>query len=392
VIRATGRAVWIVLDGVGLGALPDAAAYGDAGAATLPHVAAACGGLALPNLQRLGLGHLAVIAGVPPHPAPCGAFGRMREQAAGKDSISGHWEMAGVTLGEPLATYPQGFPPALLESFAAVAGSLPLGNVAASGTAILDRYGAEHLQTGRPIVYTSVDSVLQIAAHEAVLPPDALYRLCREIRALADSYGIGRVIARPFTGDLATGFRRTPGRKDFPMPPPRATLLDRLEQAQIPVWAVGKLADLFAGRGIARQLPTSDNHEGMVRILEAYRELPGPGLLAANLIDFDMIYGHRQDAAGFGSALEAFDAWLPQLQSLMAKDDLLLIAADHGCDPLTTGTDHTREFVPVLGWHPGLQGARPLGERFSFADLGATLADYFGLPATPGVSFLGELG
>jgi phosphopentomutase len=389
--RATGRAVWIVLDGVGLGALPDAAAYGDAGAATLPHVATACGGLALPNLQRLGLGQLAAITGVPPHPAPCGAFGRMREAAAGKDSISGHWEMAGVTLDEPLATYPQGFPAALLERFAAAAGCLPLGNVAASGTAILDRYGAEHLQTGRPIVYTSVDSVLQIAAHEAVLPPGALYRLCRQVRVLADSYGIGRVIARPFTGDPAGGFRRTGGRKDFPMPPPRATLFDCLEQAQIPVWAVGKLADLFAGRGIARQLPTRDNREGMVRILEAYGELPGSGLVAANLIDFDMIYGHRQDAVGFGQALEAFDAWLPQLQTLLTDDDLLLIAADHGCDPLTAGTDHTREYVPVLGWRPGLQAARPLGERSSFADLGATLADFFGVPVTTGVSFLGEV-
>ena len=389
--RPSGRAIWIVLDGVGLGALPDAAAYGDSDAATLPHVAAACGGLALPNLQRLGLGHLAAIAGVPPHPSPCGAFGRMREQAAGKDSISGHWEMAGVTLQAPLATYPQGFPAALLEGFAAAAGCLPLGNVAASGTAILDRYGAEHLQSGRPIVYTSVDSVLQIAAHEAVLPPAALYELCRQVRVLADSYGIGRVIARPFTGDPATGFRRTPGRKDFPMPPPRATLLDRLEQAQVPVWAVGKLADLFAGRGIARQLPTRDNREGMARILQAYGELPGAGLLAANLIDFDMIYGHRQDAVGFGHALEAFDAWLPQLQSLLAKEDLLLIAADHGCDPLTAGTDHTREFVPVLGWRPGLQSARPLGERASFADLGATLADFFGVPVTAGVSFLGEV-
>jgi len=386
-----GKAVWIVLDGVGLGALPDAAVYGDSDAATLPHVANACGGLALPNLQRLGLGHLATIAGVSPHPAPCGAFGRMCEQAAGKDSISGHWEMAGVTLGEPFATYPQGFPAALMMSFAAVAGCRPLGNVAASGTAILDLYGAEHLCTGRPIVYTSVDSVLQIAAHEAVLPSAALYELCRQVRILADSYRIGRVIARPFTGDPATGFSRTPGRKDFPMPPPRATLFDRLEQAQIPVWAVGKLADLFAGRGIGRQLPTRDNREGMVRILEGYGELPRPGLLAANLIDFDMIYGHRQDAIGFGHALEAFDAWLPQLQAVLARDDLLLMAADHGCDPLTTGTDHTREYVPVLGWRPGMQAARRLGERSSFADLGATLADFFGVPVTTGLSFLKEV-
>jgi phosphopentomutase len=390
--RRIGRAVWIVLDGVGLEALPDAAAYGDAGAATLPHVAAACGRLSLPNLRQLGLGHLAEIAGVPPAPAPGGAFGRMREQAAGKDSISGHWEMAGVTLVEPFATFPQGFPAALIERFAEIAGIRPLGNVAASGTAILDRYGAEHLRTGQPIVYTSVDSVMQIATHEAVLAPPQLYRLCWQARELADSYRIGRVIARPFTGDPGTGFRRTAGRKDFPMPPPRPTLLDRLTAAGLPVWAVGKLADLFAGRGIARQLPTRDNDEGMARILAALGELAGPGLLAANLIDFDMIYGHRQDAIGFGRALETFDAWLPQLQAAMTGDDLLLISADHGCDPLTPGTDHTREYVPLLAWRPGLHDARPLGERLTFADLGATLAAYLGVTLPEGTSFLEKLG
>ena len=389
--RGQGRAVWIVLDGVGLGALPDAAAYGDEDAATLPHVAAACGGLSLPNLQRLGLGNLADIAGVPPIPAPCGAFGRMREQAAGKDSISGHWEMAGVTLAEPFATFPQGFPPDLIAQFAEVAGCLPLGNVGSSGTSILGRYGAEHLRTGRPIVYTSVDSVFQIAAHEQVLPPDDLYRLCRQVRTLVDAWRIGRVIARPFTGTLASGFRRTPGRKDFPAPPPCPTLLDRLTEAGIPVWAVGKLADLFAGRGIARQLPTRDNPDGMARIIETWAELPVPALLAANLIDFDMIYGHRQDAPGFGRAMAAFDTWLPQLQAELTGDDLLLISADHGCDPLTPGTDHTREYVPVLAWRPGLNEARPLGERTTFADLGATLAEYFGVVLPEGTSFLGEL-
>jgi len=387
-----GRAVWIVLDGVGLGALPDAAAYGDEDAATLPHVAAACGGLFLPNLQRLGLGHLADIAGVPPVRIPCGAFGRMREQAAGKDSISGHWEMAGVTLAEPFATFPQGFPADLIGRFAEAAGARPLGNVVASGTAILDLYGVEHLRTGRPIIYTSVDSVFQIAAHEAVIPPRELYRLCRCARELADSYRIGRIIARPFTGDAASGFRRTPGRKDFPLPPPRPTLLDRLTATGFPVWAVGKLADLFAGRGVVRQLPTRDNDEGMERILDALKELDGSGLLAANLIDFDMIYGHRQDAVGFGRALERFDLWLPQLQAALSGDDLLLISADHGCDPLTPGTDHTREYVPILAWRPGLNDPRPLGERSTFADLGATLAAYFGVTLEEGRSFLEKLG
>ena len=386
-----GRAVWIVLDGVGIGALPDAGDYGDAAAATLPHVAAACGGLNLPHLRRLGLGHLAAIAGVPPAPAPCGAFGRMLEQASGKDSISGHWEMTGVTLREPFATFPKGFPPELIEAFTALAGCPPLGNVAASGTAILADFGAEHLRSGRPIVYTSVDSVFQIAAHEAVLPPAELYRLCQLTRTLVDPWRIGRVIARPFCGDPGTGFRRTAGRKDFPVSPPGPTLLDRLTAAEIPVWAVGKLADLFAGRGIARQLPTRDNEEGMARILEALGEMPGPGLLAANLIDFDMVYGHRQDAPGFGRALEAFDAWLPRLQSVLEKGDLLLISADHGCDPQTPGTDHTREAVPVLAWQPGFCTAVPLGERSTFADLGATLAEYFGVTLAEGTSFLQEM-
>ena len=391
-LHPSGRAVWIVLDGVGVGALPDAADYGDAGAATLPHVAAACGGLNLPNLGRLGLGHLADIAGVPAEPSPHGAFGRMRERAAGKDSISGHWELAGVTLAEPFTTHPQGFPSELVDEFAKLAGTPPLGNVAASGTAILERFGAEHLQSHRPILYTSVDSVFQVAAHIDVLSEAELYRLCLAARRLCDRYRIGRVIARPFQGDSVGGFRRTAGRKDFPMPPPAPTLFDRLAAAGVAVWSVGKLADLFAGRGIARAMPTGDNAEGMTRILQAWRELPAPGLIAANLIDFDMIYGHRKDAAGFGRALEAFDAWLPRLQALLGEEDLLLICADHGCDPLTPGTDHTREYVPVLAWRRNLGPGVPLGERQSFADLGATLAEFYGINWSVGTSFYRVLG
>lgn len=389
--RRSGRAVWIVLDGVGIGALPDAVEYGDGGAATLPHVASACGGLTLPHLSRLGLGHLAAITGVSPDPSPQGAFGRMRERAAGKDSISGHWELAGVTLDEAFATYPQGFPEELVASFAALAGSSPLGNIAASGTAILDLYGAEHLRSGRPILYTSVDSVFQVAAHVEVLSESALYRLCAGARQLCDRYRIGRVIARPFQGDPLQGFHRTAGRKDFPMPPPAPTLLDRLAAAGVTVWSVGKLADLFAGRGIARSVPTGNNAEGMMQILDAWQQLPTPGLLAANLIDFDMIYGHRCDAHGFGRALEAFDAWLPELQARLGEDDLLLICADHGCDPLTPGTDHTREYVPVLAWRPGLAQGVPLGERQGFADLGATLAEFFNVEIAEGCGFFGAL-
>jgi len=390
-IHRPGRAVWIVLDGVGVGELPDAGDYGDRGASTLPHVAAACGGLALPNLGRLGLGHLAAIPGVPPDSAPQGAFGRMRECAAGKDSISGHWELAGVTLKIPFATYPDGFPAGLLDGFAALAGKPPLGNISSSGTAILEQFGAEHLRTGRPILYTSVDSVFQVAAHIEVMSEAALCGLCQSARELCDHYRIGRVIARPFQGDPAAGFSRTAGRRDFPMPPPVPTLLDRLSAAGVAVWSVGKLADLFAGRGIARKVSTGDNLEGMARILEVWPALPSPGLVAANLIDFDMIYGHRQDARGFGRALEVFDAWLPALQQAMRADDLLLISADHGCDPSTPGTDHTREYVPILAWRPGLEEGVPLGERQSFADLGATLAEFFGVDFCEGTSFFHKL-
>ena len=314
----------------------------------------------------------------------------MRECAAGKDSISGHWELAGVTLKTPFATYPDGFPIGLLDGFAALAGKPPLGNISSSGTAILEQFGAEHLHTGRPILYTSVDSVFQIAAHVEVMSETALYGLCQAARELCDDYRIGRVIARPFQGDPVTGFRRTAGRRDFPMPPPAPTLLDRLSAAGVTVWSVGKLADLFAGRGIARKVSTGDNFDGMARILEVWSNLPAPGLVAANLIDFDMVYGHRQDALGFGRALEAFDAWLPALQREMSADDLLLICADHGCDPSTPGTDHTREYVPVLAWRPGLRTGVPLGERHSFADLGATLAEFFGVECREGTSFFGE--
>lgn len=388
----TGRAIWIVLDGVGVGALPDAASYGDSGAATLQHVAAACGGLHLPHLAGLGLGHLAEIAGVAAVPAPCGAYGRMQEIAPGKDSTTGHWELAGVVQDPPFATFPEGFPPDLLQRFETLAGTPPLGNLSASGTEIIQELGAEHLRSGRPILYTSVDSVLQIAVHEDVLPPQELHALCQRVREMADEYRIGRVIARPFEGDAVSGFRRTSRRKDFSMPPPAPTLLDHLDDAGHRVCALGKINDLFSGRGISQVVPTRDNADGMRAFLPALAELPADSLLVANLIDFDMLYGHRQDALGFGNALEAFDVWLPQLQAAMQPDDLLMITADHGCDPTTPGSDHTREYVPLLAWQPQMTAGVDLGVRCGLSDLAATLADFFRLTVVlPGRSFWGEI-
>ena len=370
------RAIWIVLDGVGLSALPDAKSYGDESAATLPHVAMACGGLSLPNLQALGLGSLAAIRGVPPLAEPVGAYGRLAERSAGKDSIIGHWELAGVVVDRPFATYPQGFPDELVDAFAKISGKQPLGNVSAGGISILKEYGAEHVKSGRPILYTSVDSVFQIAAHEEVLPPKELYHLCQQARRLVDDYDIARVIARPFQGDPVKGFRRTPRRKDFPTPPPQKTLLECLSEQGLTVSAVGKIDDLFAGRGITTSTTTIDNADGMSKILTRLGSLD-EGMLAANLIDFDMVYGHRNDAIGFGRALESFDAWLPQLYQVMNEEDLLIISADHGCDPTMPGTDHTREYVPVLVWSKSMVEGVNLGDRTSFADVGATLAAYF---------------
>lgn len=391
-MQPEGRAILIVLDGVGLEALPDAGLYGDEAAATLPHVAASCGGLNLPQLEQMGLGHLAVMEGVAPVERPHGAFGRMKGKSTGKDSTVGHWELAGIAPVKAFATFPDGFPENLINEFRKVAGKSPLGNIAASGTAILDQLGEQHVQTGRPIVYTSVDSVFQIAAHEAVLSPEQLYDLCRKVRVIADDYNIGRVIARPFLGDPRTGFRRTSRRKDFSMPPPTLTILDSFAKAGREVYAVGKISDLFNGRGIGVSLPSCGNKDGMAKILTGLKTLPRGGLLVANLIDFDMLYGHRQDAVNFGRALRDFDRWLLRLQRAMSRQDLLIITADHGCDPTTPGTDHTREYVPLLVWQTGLAGGVDLGTRESFADVAATLAEFSGVEATgKGQSFWAEI-
>jgi len=388
-IRPLRRAVLIVLDGVGIGALPDAAAYGDAGANTLLHVAEAVGGLQLPILQRLGLGNILSLPGVPASPAPQAAYGRMAERSAGKDSTTGHWEIAGVRQSQPFPTYPEGFPEALLAEFTARTGYRPLGNLAISGTEVLRRYGEEHLRSGQPIVYTSVDSVFQIAAHEAVIPVEDLYALCRTTRVLLNPWRIGRVIARPFVGSCAADFRRTPRRHDFSLPPTAPTLLDRLLEAGLPVAGVGKVGDLFAGRGLSSSRPSESNRHGMELILEAMQAQES-GLIFTNLVDFDMEYGHRLDAAGFARALAEFDAWLPRLLAQLDHEDLLLITADHGCDPTTPGTDHSREYVPLLAWRAG-GGGGDLGTRDGFDDVAATLAQGFGLNWPGGGGFLREL-
>lgn len=383
------RVVLLVLDGVGIGALPDAARFGDAGAHTLLHVAEMAGGLQLPNLQRLGLGNVAPVPGLAPIARPAAAFGKMIEVSIGKDTPTGHWELAGLPTLDPYATFPDGFPAEIIDAFTQATGLEPLGNIAASGTEIIARLGAEQLRSGRPIVYTSADSVFQIAAHEESIPPARLYAICRIARTLLDPWRVGRVIARPFVGDPSAGFRRTSRRHDFAMQPPQPTLLDRLMAAGYETVGIGKIGDIFAGRGLSASRPTTGNADGMLQTLDALETL-GAGLLFVNLVDFDMLYGHRLDAGGFARALIEFDVWLPRLQAVLGDDDLLIITADHGCDPQVNGTDHTREHVPLLVWHRR-GGAVALGLRQSFADVAATIAQLFAVDGVSGRSFLPQL-
>ncbi len=384
------RTVLLTLDGCGIGALPDAAAYGDAGANTLGHVAACCGGLNLPHLAALGLGNIAPLAGVASTQRPTGAYGRMLEASAGKDSTTGHWEIAGLIQEQPFPTYPRGFPDHIMAAIHQAIGIEPLGNMAASGTDILRYLGEEHVRSGRPIVYTSADSVFQIAAHEKVIEVEKLYEICCTVRSLLNPWRICRVIARPFVGHNAATFKRTSRRRDYSLPPNGITLLDRLVEAGLEVFGVGKTSDLFAGRGISRSYKSRNDAEGMEQTLTALRDLKR-GLVFTNLVDFDMIYGHRLDGTGFGRALERFDAWLPHLQAALEPTDLMIVTADHGCDPTTPGTDHTRETVPLLCWHPVLAEGVPLGVRESFADVAATLAELYGVNSENGRSFARSL-
>jgi phosphopentomutase len=385
------RALLIVLDGVGAGALPDADAYGDAGSHTLMHVAEANGGLRVPNLERLGFGHIAPLAGVRRVAAPTGCWGRMAERSPGKDSTTGHWEMMGVILERPFPLYPRGFPTELLDRWSERVGRGWLGNVAASGTEIIQRLGEDHQRTGRYIVYTSADSVFQVAAHKETVPLDELYRACAEARALLQGeHAVGRVIARPFVGTTGR-YTRTPERRDFSLPPPAATLLDRLARQGRSVLTVGKVDELFAGRGVAAAVHTRDNRHGMEEIAAIMRR-SGDGLVFANLVDFDTQFGHRNNPKGFAGALEEFDARLAEVLSLLRADELCVITADHGNDPTTTSTDHSREFVPLLATGPRARPGVDLRTRESFADLGATLAEFLGVEAGPaGRSFLQEM-
>ncbi len=369
------RAAIVVLDGVGIGAAPDAAAYGDVGSNTLGNLARAVGGLELPNLERAGLGLVADIQGLRRPPAPTAAYGVLEPRSAGKDSTTGHWELAGVRVRTPFPTYPNGFPEDVIDEFARRTGRGVIGNVAGSGTALIDQFGEEHVKTGAWIVYTSADSVFQVAAHEGHVPLDELYRGCEAARAmLVAPHNVSRVIARPFAG-AAGAFKRTLNRRDFSVEPPEPTLIDALAAAGIARTGVGKVDDLFARRGIEGG-HTSGNAEGLERLLAWLHG--GSGFLFGNLVDFDQLYGHRNDVPGFYKALRDFDAALPAITAALREDDLLFITADHGNDPTTPSTDHARENVPVLAFGPRVC-PMAIGRRNTFADLGATVADWLDL-------------
>ena len=383
------RFLILVADSAGCGEMPDAREYGDEGSDTIGNVSRAVGGLSLPVMGHMGLGHTTHILGVPPDAAPAGFHGRMAERSHGKDTITGHWEMMGIVLSEGLATFPRGFPPEIVEPFVAETG-VPgvLGNVAASGTVIIEQLGAEHQRTGKPIVYTSADSVFQIAAHEETVPLDELYRWCRIARRQLDHHRVARVIARPFVG--APGrYVRTYHRKDFALATPAPTVLEALVERGVPVVGVGKIPDVFDRKGITGEVHTEGNADGL-RKTEQLLDTVDHGLVFVNLVDFDMLYGHRNDPAGYGRALEEMDRALPRLLGKLRPGEVAAITADHGCDPTTPSTDHSREYVPLLVHAPG-RGGGGLGTRASFADLGATVAEFFGVPARVGRSFLGSV-
>lgn len=372
------RAIVIVLDSVGVGALPDAADYGDSGSNTLAHVADAVGGLHLPNLAKLGLGNIIPINGVMASKNPAGCFGKMAESSVGKDTATGHWEMMGVITARPFPTYPEGFPEEIIREFESRIGRATIGNKACSGTVIIAELGGEHVRTARPIVYTSVDSVFQIACHEEVIPVDELYAMCEVARSiLVPPDDIQRVIARPFTGSPGS-YVRTAGRRDYALPPPQDTLLDRIAQSGGSVIGIGKIEDIFSGRGITESIHAVDNQSGIQTTIDAIESGQGT-LIFTNLVDFDSVYGHRNDADGYAKALQAFDDALPRILSSLHTDDILIITADHGCDPTMPGTDHSREYVPLLVYGKAIGSAIDLGTRSCFCDLAATLAEALGV-------------
>ncbi|MEK6559629.1 MAG: phosphopentomutase [Planctomycetota bacterium] len=385
------RVIIIVLDSVGVGALPDAYLYGDESSNTLGNIADALGELQLPNLESLGLGKIIPIKGVSPSIAPLGFYGKMSEISAGKDTTSGHWEMMGVVTSKPFPTYPNGFPKDIIDKFMYEIGRSILGNKAASGTEIIQELGEKHIKTGFPIVYTSADSVFQIAACEDVVPPSELYKMCETARKiLIDEHSVGRVIARPFI--IKNGqFIRTDRRKDFSLAPPSSTVLDNALQKGLNVIGVGKIGDIFAHKGLSEEVHTQDNLDGILQTVKYIKKM-FTGILFTNLVDFDMKYGHRNDANGYANALKTFDNSIPAIIEALYSEDILFITADHGCDPTTSSTDHSREYVPLLVYGKGLNRPTSLGIRQSFADVGATITEILRLKPIPcGHSFYKEL-
>jgi phosphopentomutase len=384
-----GRVIWIVLDSVGIGEMPDAAAYGDKGSDTLGNIARQRA-LRLPNLCRLGLANIRPLTGLAAVASPAGAYGKCTLASPGKDTTTGHWEMAGIHLAKPFPLFPKGFPREVMEPFETRIGRRAIGNKAASGTEIIQELGEEHVRTGSPIVYTSADSVFQIAAHEEVIPLFELYKMCDTARdILRGPYEVGRVIARPFVGEPGA-FTRTSNRHDYAVPPPKGMLLDQLKERGVDVYSVGKIFDVFLGRGIGEQVKTKTNADGMAKTLAAMDDLER-GLIFVNLVDFDMLFGHRNDVEGYARALEEVDAWLPALDAKLGADDLVILTADHGCDPTTASTDHSREYVPVLAYGRGARPGVNLGVRASLADIGQTVAENFGTSIVTGASFLSQI-
>ena len=385
------RFVLIVLDSVGIGELPDAWQYNDQGSNTLANLAQAVKGLNLPNLEKLGLGNIHPIEGVSPQTESLAAWGKMAEQSPGKDTTTGHWELAGIILKQPFPTYPQGFPEEVISRFTKAIGRPILGNITASGTEIIKELGVEHMRSGAPIVYTSADSVFQIAAHEQIVPVSKLYEWCQIAREiLVGEHGVGRVIARPFLGEPGS-FWRTQNRKDFSLAPTAPTILDYLTEQQIPTVAIGKIKDIFAGRGIQKHLPAGNNLETVAAVIEALKRTK-TGLIFANCVDFDTLWGHRNDVQGYAQGLEEFDQNLPRIMEQLSEDDILCLTADHGCDPTTPSTDHSREYVPLLVYGSKVKPV-DLGTRSTFSDIAQTICEFYDLqPVFPGESFLGKLG
>ncbi|NTW04590.1 MAG: phosphopentomutase [Peptococcaceae bacterium] len=385
-----GKIVIIVIDSFGIGELPDAYRYGDEGSNTLGNMAKAMNGLELPNLQSLGLGRLGSFKGISPKADYIGSFGKMAEKSPGKDTTTGHWEMAGIILDKPFPTYPKAFPSHIIDAFEKKSGFKALGNKVASGIDIINELGPLHMETGDPIVYTSADSVFQIAAHEEVIPVEKLYELCliaREI--LVGDDAVGRVIARPFVGK-AGAFKRTYRRHDFSLIPPKPNLLTGMVESGLEVYAVGKINDIFAGRGITHFITTKDNKEGIDTTLELMGK-DFRGLIFTNLVEFDMLFGHRNDVVGYAKALKYFDDRLKDILAELGETDILIVTADHGCDPTTASTDHSREYVPLLVTGKPVRAGVDLGIRKTFADISSTVSELFGFEFSPGESFASDI-